>query len=91
MDEESRMRGTYPGRRPRYRIAPLSETFTLPVALSKLPLNMRRPRAPANVPVPSVTVAVPEKETLLPPPTAHGQYAPPAGASLSCLSAPPYR
>jgi hypothetical protein len=50
---------------------PLSETLTLPVDLSKLPLKDRRPRAPANVPVPPVTAAVPEKETLLPPPAAH--------------------
>jgi hypothetical protein len=50
---------------------PLSETLTLPVDLSKLPLKDRRPRAPANVPVPPVTAAVPEKETLFPPPAAH--------------------
>ena len=54
------------GCQPRYLIRPLSEIFTLPFALSKLPLKDRRPRAPANVAVPPVTVAVPEKETLLP-------------------------
>jgi hypothetical protein len=50
-----------------YLIWPLSEIVTLPVVLSKLPLNAKRPRAPANVAVPPVTVAVPEKATLLPP------------------------
>src|SRR4051812_45401574 len=55
----------------RYRITPLNEIFTLPVALSKLPLNDKRPRAPANAAVPPVTVAVPEKDTLLPAPAAH--------------------
>ena len=55
----------------RYRITPLNEIFTLPVALSKLPLKDTRPRSPAKVAVPPVTVAAPEKETLLPPPDAH--------------------
>jgi hypothetical protein len=55
----------------RYRITPLSETFTLPVVLSKVPLKHKRPRAPANAAAPPVTVAVPEKETLLPPPATH--------------------
>jgi hypothetical protein len=52
-------------------MTPLSEIFTLPLDLSKVPLKDRRPRAPANAAVPPVTVAVPEKETLLPPPVAH--------------------
>jgi hypothetical protein len=66
-------RGTYSACQARYRITPLRETFTLPVALSKLPLKDKRPRAPAKVAVPPVTIAVPEKETLLPPPAAHAR------------------
>ena len=49
----------------------MREIRTLPVALSKLPLKDTRPRPPAKVAVPPVTVAAPEKETLLPPPDAH--------------------
>ena len=56
---------------PRYLIRPLSEIVTRPLSLLNLPLKDSRPRAPANVAVPRVTVAVPEKETLLPPPAAH--------------------
>jgi hypothetical protein len=63
--------GNYSGCQARYRTTPLSETFTLPVDLSKLPLKDKRPRAPAKVAVPPVTVAVPEKETLLPPLATH--------------------
>jgi hypothetical protein len=55
---------------PRYRIVPLSEILTLPFALSKLPVKDSRPLAPAKVPVPPVTEAVPENETLVPPPAA---------------------
>jgi hypothetical protein len=36
-----------------------------------VPLKDKRPRAPANAAAPPVTVAVPEKETLLPSPAAH--------------------